>query len=185
MSRLAESEWVGLVRAVAAGHDHFVPEKMERYFHRFCTELGLPRDQLMSLGRTPKSQDFNMTALAARGSRFMNGVSRIHGDVSALIMGDLWPEVPEEENPITYVTNGVHVASFLAPEMADAFERYIGSGWNSRLGEPGVLEGMMNVPDHFFWSVRQHLKTRLFHLVRHRVRPSARNWSFEILSSSR
>jgi len=80
--------------AVAAGHDHFQPEKMERYFHRFATELGLSRDALLALGRTPKSSDFNMTALAARGSRFMNGVSRIHGDVSALIMGDLWPEVP-------------------------------------------------------------------------------------------
>ncbi|MEO7743307.1 MAG: alpha-glucan family phosphorylase [Usitatibacter sp.] len=156
--------------AVAAGHDHFAPEKMERYFHRFSTELGLQRDQLLGLGRTPKSQDFNMTALAARGSRFMNGVSRIHGDVSALIMGELWPEVPEDENPITYVTNGVHAPSFLAPEMADAFERFIGSGWNSRLDQPGALDGVMSVPDHLFWSIRQHLKSRMFHLVRARVR---------------
>ena len=157
--------------AVAAGHDHFTPEKMERYFYRYCAELGLPREQLMALGRTPKSQDFNMTALAARGSRFMNGVSRIHGDVSALILGELWPEVPEEENPISYVTNGVHVPSFLAPEMAEAFERILGSGWNHRMAAPGgSLEAIASMPDHQFWSIRQHLKSRMLHLVGESIR---------------
>ena len=156
--------------AVAAGHDHFAPEKMERYFHRYWTDLGLNREQVLALGRTPKSQDFNMTALAARGSRFMNGVSRIHGDVSALIMGELWPEVPEEENPITYVTNGVHVPSFLGPEMADAFDRFIGSGWKSQLGEAGLMDAVMTVPDHLFWSIRQHLKSRMLQYVRQRIR---------------
>ncbi|HUP30654.1 MAG TPA: alpha-glucan family phosphorylase, partial [Usitatibacter sp.] len=78
--------------AVAAGHDHFSFEKMDRYFVRYLQELGMSREALHELGRTPKTQDFNMTALAARGSRFMNGVSRIHGDVSALILGELWPE---------------------------------------------------------------------------------------------
>ncbi|HET9579959.1 MAG TPA: alpha-glucan family phosphorylase, partial [Usitatibacter sp.] len=157
--------------AVAAGHDHFQPEKMDRYFHRYCTELNLPRERLLGLGRSPRSpNDFNMTALAARGSRFMNGVSRIHGDVSALILGDLWPEVPEQENPITYVTNGVHAPSFLAPEMAEIFDRFIGTGWNQRLDQPGSLDEVMKIPDHVFWSTKQHLKSRMLHLVRRRVR---------------
>ena len=111
-----------------------------------------------------------MTALAARGSRFMNGVSRIHGDVSALILADLWPEVPEEENPISYVTNGVHAPSFVAPEMAESFERFVGSGWSHRLGQPGALDRIGAMPDHLFWSVRQHLKSRMLHLVRYQVR---------------
>ena len=156
--------------AVAAGHDHFQSEKMDRYFHRYCSELGMPRDQLLALGRAPSSNDFNMTALAARGSRFMNGVSRIHGDVSALILSELWPEVPEQENPISYVTNGVHVPSFLAPEMMEAFERLLGSGWNHRMAQPGVLDAIATMPDQQFWSIRQHLKSRMLHLVRERVR---------------
>ena len=156
--------------AVAAGHDHFSPEKMERYFHRFCHDVGITREQLFALGRTPKSSEFNMTALAARGSRFQNGVSRIHGDVSALILGELWPEVPEQENPVMYVTNGVHVPSFLAPEWADAFDRFIGSGWNRHIDDPSVLDAVMDMPDHIFWSIRQHLKSRMLTLVRHRVR---------------
>jgi starch phosphorylase len=100
----------------------------------------------------------------------MNGVSRIHGDVSALILGDLWPEVPEQENPITYVTNGVHAPSFLAPEMAEIFDRFIGTGWNQRLDQPASLDDVMKIPDHVFWSTKQHLKSRMLHLVRQRVR---------------
>jgi starch phosphorylase len=156
--------------AVAAGHDHFSPETMARYFSRFARELGLPMEELLALGRTPKSQDFNMTALAARGSRFQNGVSRIHGDVSALILSDLWPEVPEQENPVMYVTNGVHAPSFLAPEWADAFDKFIGSGWQRHMDDPGALDAIMDMPDHVFWSIRQHLKSRMLTLVRQKVR---------------
>ena len=156
--------------AVAAGHDHFSSESMSRYFSRYCRELGINTEELLALGRTPKSTDFNMTALAARGSRFQNGVSRIHGDVSALILADLWPEVPEQENPVLYVTNGVHVPSFLAPEWSEAFDRFIGSGWQRRMEEPNALDAIMQMPDHVFWSVRQHLKSRMLTLVRQRVR---------------
>ena len=156
--------------AVAAGHDHFSPETMQRYFSRFCRELGINMEELLQLGRTPKSHDFNMTALAARGSRFQNGVSRIHGDVSALILSDLWPEVPEQENPVMYVTNGVHAPSFLAPEWADAFDKFIGSGWQRHMEDPGALDRIMDMPDHVFWSIRQHLKSRMLTLVRQKVR---------------
>ena len=156
--------------AVAAGHDHFAPEKMDRYFHRFCEEVRIRRDDLLSLGRTPRSPDFNMTALAARGSRFQNGVSRIHGDVSALILGELWPEVPEQENPVMYVTNGVHVPSFLAPEWDEALDRFIGSSWRRHIDDPSVLDGILDMPDHIFWSIRQHLKARMLTLVGQRVR---------------
>ncbi len=121
--------------AVAAGHDHFASDVMARYFSRYCRELAVDPEAMLALGRTPRSNDFNMTALAARGSRFQNGVSRIHGDVSAMILADLWPEVPEQENPVLYVTNGVHVPSFLAPEWAEAFDRFIGSGWSRRMGD--------------------------------------------------
>jgi len=156
--------------AVAAGHDHFVPEKMDRYFHRFCESVRIKREDLLSLGRTPRSPDFNMTALAARGSRFQNGVSRIHGDVSALILGELWPEVPEQENPVMYVTNGVHVPSFLAPEWAEAFDGFVGSGWHRHIDDPSVLDAILDMPDDVFWGVRQHLKARMLTLVQQRVR---------------
>ncbi|HXN15252.1 MAG TPA: alpha-glucan family phosphorylase [Usitatibacter sp.] len=156
--------------AVVAGHDYFSPEAVTRYFERYCRELGLEREQLLALGRTAKTAEFNMTTLAARGARFINGVSRIHGDVSALILGELWPEVPEEENPVTYITNGVHYPSFLAPEWSEVFERYLGGAWNRSLLEPAGLEAIMRLPAHLFWSVRQHLKARMLQIVRQRIR---------------
>ncbi len=156
--------------AVAAGHDHFSPDTVTRYFSRYCRELSLDPQVLLALGRTPRNGDFNMTALAARGSRFQNGVSRIHGDVSAMILEELWPEVPEQENPVTYVTNGVHVPSFMAPEWADALDRFLGSGWSRHMDDPSGLEPIMELPDHIFWSIRQHLKARMLTLVQERVR---------------
>jgi starch phosphorylase len=156
--------------AVAAGHDHFAPDMVARYFSRFLREMSVDPEALLALGRTPRNGDFNMTALAARGARYINGVSRIHGDVSALILGELWPEVPEQENPVSYITNGVHFPSFLAPEWADAFDRFLGSGWSRHLQQPGSLDHIAELPDHIFWSIRQHLKARMLTLVQERVR---------------
>lgn len=156
--------------AVAAGHDYFSEQAILHYFERFCHELHLSGDQLVALGRMPGNGEFNMTALAVRGSRFHNGVSRIHGGVSANILKDLWPQIPVSENPVSYVTNGVHVATFLAPEWADLFDHLLGGGWSQRLGDPAILERISEVPNQNFWSVHQQLKAQMLHLVRHVVR---------------
>jgi starch phosphorylase len=100
---------------VPAGHDHFSEEMIRHYFSGWCQELGMSCDQLMALGAEPGKTDLNMTALALRGSRHHNGVSRIHGDVSANICRYLWPQIEPNENPMDYVTNGVHLPTFLAP----------------------------------------------------------------------
>lgn len=156
--------------AVAAGHDHFGEEMIARYFEGYCRESGARVEDLLALGRTPASGEFNMTALAVRGSRFQNGVSRIHGGVSARILGELWPQIPADESPVAHVTNGVHVPTFLAPEWAELFERHLGAGWQERLGDPAALEALAEVPEQAFWSVHRQLKARMLHLVRYRIR---------------
>ena len=110
-----------------------------------------------------------MTALASRGSRYVNGVSRIHGGVSQRLLKDFWPQVTPEENPVGYVTNGVHVTTFLAPEWGEVLDRFLGVGWMHRLGHPGIWEKIRDIPDHIFWSVRQDIKARMLHLLRHRI----------------
>ena len=166
--------------AVPAGHDHFSTQMLLHYFQGCCTELGVPSDNLLSLGLGPGASEFNMTTLAVRGSRFHNGVSKIHGDVSSRILGDLWPQIPPEENPITSITNGVHVPTFLSPEWADAFDHFLGYGWSQRLGDQDCWDQISAVPDHVFWSTRQHLKSQLLHLVRYRLRDqNARNQGSE------
>jgi len=155
--------------AVAAGHDHFAEDVIRGYFEGYCREAGIAVDDVLALGQAPGSAEFNMTALAVRGSRFHNGVSRIHGGVSSRMLAGLWPQVPAEENPVGSVTNGVHVATFLATEWMDLFDRFLGYGWRQRMGDPELWDGLADVPDHSFWSVRQQLKTRMFHLMRFRM----------------
>src|SRR5579859_4265806 len=154
---------------VPAGHDHFSAETIGKYFPRLREQLGLTQEQFFALGRVDGGNEFNMTALAIRGSRFQNGVSRIHGGVSSRICAPLWPEIDPRENPLAYVTNGVHVPTFLAPEWADQFDKFLGFDWSHHAGSHGFQERMEAMPDHLFWSVRQSLKAQMLHLVGHRV----------------
>jgi starch phosphorylase len=160
---------------VPAGHDHFADAVALPYLKACFGETNFP-----ALGRPPAGGDFNMTALAIRGSRYHNGVSRIHGGVSQQLLRDFWPQVSPEENPVDYITNGVHVTTFLAPEWAHVLERFLGVGWMHRLGYPGIWEKIREIPDHIFWSVRQDIKARLLHMVRARVaQQHARNHGSE------
>jgi starch phosphorylase len=154
---------------VPAGHDAFAEDTIWSYFAAFSQELKIGRDEFMALARVNESNEFNMTALAIRGSRFQNGVSRIHGGVSSRIAAPLWPQIDPEENGIGYITNGVHVPTFLAQEWADLFEKYLGFDWSQRLTDPVFWQRVHAIPDHLFWSVRQSLKAQMLHLVRHRI----------------
>ena len=142
---------------------------VQTYFERYYPEIKLSREEFLALGRTKDSPDFNMTALAIRGSRFENGVSRIHGQVSSLICEDMWPEIQPNENPMTYVTNGVHAATFLASEWIEVFERHLGLEWSARMNDVEFWERINNIPDHLFWSVRQSLKAEMLNMVSERI----------------
>ena len=155
---------------VPAGHDHFSDDMMWHYFQRCAEELKIGREGFLALGRTQDSPDFNMTNLAIRGSRRQNGVSRIHGGVSAQICANLWPQVEPEENPLSYVTNGVHVPTFLAQEWIDLFDNYFGYEWRHRMSDEEYwTRRIEDIPDHLFWSVRQSLKAQMLQLVRFRL----------------
>jgi glycogen phosphorylase len=152
---------------VRAGHDVFPQDMMERYFRGIYEEMGVKRETFMALGIKPDDgPDFNLTALAIRGSRLHNGVSRIHGGVSSRLLASMWPQVPPEENPVTYVTNGVHVATFLAREWVDVFDAVFGGEWRSHLTTEEFWTRVDMIPDHLFWSVRQTLKSRMLETVR-------------------
>ncbi len=158
---------------VPAGHDHFADDMVMHYFAGFCKAAGLNRDGLLAMGRVGAADggsEFNMTALALRGSRFHNAVSRIHGDVSSRICGDMWPQIAADENPMDYVTNSVHVPTFLATDWHETFDRYLGLGWQHRLTDQSCCDGVHRIPDQVFWSIHQSLKAQLLHLVQNRVR---------------
>lgn len=154
---------------VPAGHDHFSPAMIETYLADLRRELGLSAEALLALGQVPGGEEFNMTALAIHGSRFQNGVSGIHGRVSSQICSPLWPDIEPEENPISHITNGIHVPTFLAPEWAEQFEKFLGFNWPHHVSDREYWKRIDEMPDHLYWSVRQSLKSQMLHLVRHRL----------------
>jgi len=155
--------------AVPAGHDHFSDDLINAYFEPFYRDLNITREDFIALGRVPGSDDFNMTDLAIRASRYQNGVSKIHGNVSARICKDVWPQIEPEENPMSYITNGVHVPTFLAQEWADLFDRYLGYEWRNNMCDTEYWSRIDTIPDHLFWSVRQTLKSQMFYGIRARL----------------
>jgi starch phosphorylase len=166
--------------AVPAGHDHFSEDMIRRYFEGWCRDLKINCSDLIALGRDPDGAEFNMTALAVRGSRFQNGVSRIHGELSSRICARLWPQIDHVDNPLTYVTNGVHTSTFLSDEWHELFDRQLGAGWGQRLHDAVCQRGIFAIPDHLFWSVHQSLKAQMLFLIRYRIRQQhARNQGSE------
>jgi glycogen phosphorylase len=155
--------------AVPAGHDLFSQEMIQTYFKSFYHDLGITHEAFMALGLTTGSPEFNMTALAIRGSRTHNGVSKIHGEVSSKICRDLWPQVEAEENPMSHITNGVHVPTFLAQEWSDLFDRHLGYAWRNKMCDTAFWRRIYEIPDHQFWSIRQSLKSQMLFGVRDRL----------------
>lgn len=154
---------------VPAGHDIFEAGQMTHYFSGYVKDLGINMEQFLSLGNTPANHGgFNMTALALRGSRHHNGVSRIHSNVASKMEGYIWPQIPHDENPITHVTNGVHVPTFLAREWVNLFDMRFRE-WRNEMLNQKFWASLDGIPDHRFWSLRQELKSQMLEDVYHRT----------------
>lgn len=155
---------------VPAGHDIFETGLMTQYFADFVNQLGTNMEQFLELGQSASNHgSFNMTALALRGSRFHNGVSRIHGSVASKMESYVWPQIPPEENPIRYVTNGVHIPTFMAREWVNLFDMRFREWRNNFTNEEYWSDRIDSIPDHRFWSLRQELKTQMMEHVCHRT----------------
>ena len=154
---------------VPAGHDIFEGILVDEFFPDYCKQLGIDMKAFHELGASPSNHgSFNMTVLALHGSRFHNGVSRIHGGVASQMEGYVWPQVPHVENPISYVTNGVHVSTFLAREWVILFDARF-QQWRNELCNTEYWECIDEIPDHRYWSLRQELKNRMLDYVNRRT----------------
>jgi starch phosphorylase len=156
---------------VAAGHDVFHRDLVLNYFRDFAGELQLTEDEFLRLGADATGgREFNMTQLAINTSRSVNGVSRIHGRVSAEICASAWPEVPPAENPVGFVTNGVHVPTFIEQEWTDLFEQQIGAGWAGQLTSIDLAKRVEEIPDGRYWYAHQRVKSNMLVALRDRLR---------------
>jgi len=165
---------------VAAGFDRFSPQLIRRYFAFYCDRLGIGIDRLLALGRADPDDDdepFNMAYLAIRGSGAVNGVSRLHGQVSRRIFTPLFPRWPEVEIPVEHVTNGVHTPSWDSPEADRLWTEVCGvERW---ICDPCQLEAQIRkVPAETLWEFRTRNRQRLVQFVRdlRACRPGAFNY---------
>jgi starch phosphorylase len=156
---------------VAAGHDVFPFHLVEKYFHTYWPRLGLSREELLQLGGNLQGgQGFNMTALAMRMSGRRNGVSRLHGEVSRQMFQSLWPDKPAEQVPISHITNGIHVPSWVGGAMNTIYRKHLGPDWANRHDDLALWERILDVPDGELWAAHLHLKRKLMSLIRERAR---------------
>jgi starch phosphorylase len=161
---------------VPAGHDRFNAGLMEEHFGPLREALGLSHDSFMGLGREYPSnpnEEFCMTVLGLRLSRRANAVSALHGEVSRAMWTGLYPGKLEDQVPIGHITNGVHVPSWLAPQMFRLYDRHLGIGWHEHSGESRIWEGIETVDDGELWETHLSLKSRLLEFVRRRAKEQA------------
>jgi starch phosphorylase len=157
---------------VPAGHDRFNSELIEEHLGPLREAMGISREVLMGLGRENPSnphEDFCMTVLGLRLSRRANAVSALHGEVSRAMWTGLCPGKPEDEVPIGHITNGVHVPSWLAPQMFRLYDRHLGADWHHHSSEARIWEGIESVDDGELWETHLSLKLRLLEFVRRRA----------------
>jgi starch phosphorylase len=157
---------------VPAGIDVFNADQMERYFGTFRETFKLSGEAFLDLGRVhPGRSDepFNMAVLAIRTASVVNGVSRLHGRVSRAMWRDVWPGVPEDEIPISYVTNGVHPQSWISDDMRTLYDRYLGPRWAEQPGDTSVWKRGEQVPGEELWRTHERRRERLVAFARRRL----------------
>lgn len=154
---------------VPAGNDIFPIELMEKYFKNFWPRLGIEREEFLRLGMSPKEEmesGFNMGIFALKFSGKKNGVSKLHGSVSRELFGDVWPDIAANESPITYVTNGIHTCSWLAPSIKELYNKYLMPYWQDNIHLDITWNKINNIPDKELWDVHYERKEKLMKLVR-------------------
>ncbi|MBI4584752.1 MAG: alpha-glucan family phosphorylase [Planctomycetes bacterium] len=158
---------------VPEGNEVFDLRLARRYLEPTCRYANLPVDSYLRLGldHDPSGKPvLSMTVLALRLSRFRNGVSRLHGQVSRRMWRRLWPGFSEDEVPITSVTNGVHMPTWVAPAMEELFKKHLGADWRARLDQPEFWKRAGRIPDAELWREKSLLRRRLVEFVRERAR---------------
>lgn len=157
---------------VPAGHDVFPFHLMDKYFSHYYPLLGLNRDAFFQLGIHPENptSGFNMTAFAFQMSTYRNGVSKKHGEVARRMWQSLWPNLIEENIPIDYITNGVHVPTWIEPKIELLLNKYLRSEWLNDHDNPLIWELVDEIPDEELWQAHYWLKIKLINVIRERAR---------------
>ena len=157
---------------VPAGHDAFPFHMVEQHLSSSWGSMNGHGERFLALGNydSGAGAQFNMTALAMRSAGAINAVSALHGKVTRDMFAPLWPEIPAAERPVGTITNGVHVPTWVAADLAALFERHLSPAWREQYQDPGFWARILDIPDEEIWEVRGNLRAHLFQFIRERAR---------------
>lgn len=160
---------------VAAGNDNFAPDLIRACFDgNYISQLKVSHEELFALGRANKEDDsewFGMTPFALRMTGSANGVSEKHGEVSRELWLKMFPEGTKPEDvPITFITNGVHAPTWIAPTFQNIYEKYVGTNWTEILKDANAWrEAVEKIPDAEIWQAHRVLKQLLVAYLRQKT----------------
>lgn len=162
--------------SVPAGIDLFDSSLIYDYFHAYCEQAGFPFENFLRLGRKnmqDPGERFSMAVLALNASGFRNAVSALHRTVSQEMFQDLWPKIPVEEVPITSITNGVHLPTWINGDLAVLYDQYLQPDWRERMEDAGMWEMVHEIPSEELWEMHRKRKRGTVAFVRERSVNSA------------
>jgi glycogen phosphorylase len=156
---------------VPAGNDSYPAEQVRAAIINLADDLAVAPEEIIGLGRTdpedPK-EEVGVTQLALRMSRAAGGVSRRHGEVAREMWRELWPDAAVDSVPIGYVTNGVHLPTWIGPPLRSLLDRHLGDGWIDRAADPATWEAIDSIPDEELWQARETQRSALIDFARER-----------------
>ena len=158
---------------VPAGNDIFPIELMDKYFKNYWTKFGIEREEFLKLGMKPCDElelGFNMGIFALKIAGKKNGVSKLHGEVSRELFGEVWPNIAANESPITYVTNGIHTCSWLPQNLKELYNKYLTTPtnpyWQDKIHLDDTWKRIRNIPNEELWNAHLERKEKLIELVK-------------------
>lgn len=156
---------------VPAGNDAFAFEMIDKFFWQYWGQLGIDRERFIQFAHQDLQwgPQYSMTVLALRLSGYANGVSLLHGQVSREMWQFLWPDTPASHVPIGHITNGVHIQTWLAPELKRLYGSYLDAGWLERAEQPETWRAIEQVPDGELWAAHEQRKQLMVGMVRSRL----------------
>lgn len=160
---------------VPAGIDLFPPDKVVYYLGRYAGRFGLSEEEFLALGREDTgnfSAPFSMAVLAIKTATFVNGVSKLHGEVSRHMFSGLWENLPLSEVPITSITNGVHARSCVAKSTQELYDRYLGPKWSGANPDDPLWDRIDTIPDEELWRNHELQRSQMVVYARERLKKS-------------
>lgn len=158
--------------SVPAGIDLFDSGLVYEYFQEFCREASIPFDRFLQLGQRNRSdphERFSMAVFALTTSSYRNAVSKLHAQVSQEMFQDLWPQLPIWEVPITSITNGAHLPTWLNGDLAQLYDQYLQPDWRESYPERNVWDHISEIPNRELWEAHRRRKRQLVAFVRERL----------------